>query len=171
MSDLQELFGVNSEQVLRFFIDSLREEVLPAGIVDDELFYVASVLAHYAQTPCYDSGRVAAGSLSEVFDSFVLHGMSGQESTGLNDPEILEIAGSQALLFVGVFRDQMRKRHNVAWYDRLGQSFYNRASDYSPGRRKKEVLLRIAAHFPVWAQTCSGMSRRLRDNYYLLNGD
>jgi hypothetical protein len=170
MSDLQELFGVNSEQVLKFFIDSLREEVLPTGIIDDELFYVASVLAHYAQTPRYDSGPITAGSLSEVFDVFVLRGMLGLESPGLTDPELLEIAGSQALLFAGVFRDQMRRRHNVAWYDRLGQSFYNRASDYSPGRRKKEVLQRIATHFPVWAQTCNEMSRRLRDNYYLLNG-
>lgn len=161
MSDLQELFGVDSDQALRFFIDTLREETLPAGIVEDETFYVASVLAHYAQTP-------SPGSLTEVFENFFLPSISA-ELPVLTDPEILEVAGSQTLLLAGFFRDQIGRRHNARWYDQMGQTFYIRASDFSQGGRKKLLLQRMAEHFPVWAQTCSGLSRNLRRSYYLFH--
>ncbi len=168
MGDLQELFGVNSEQALRFFIDSLREETLPVGIVEDETYYVASVLAHYAQTPRGNDSFVSPGNLAEVFESSFLPGI-GADSPLLTDPGILEIAGSQTLLLAGFFRDQIGRRRSADWYDWMGQSFYVRASDSLQIGRKKILLQRIAEHFPVWARTCQGLSRNLRDNYFLFH--
>ena len=168
MSDFTEFFKVNSEQAMRFFFNSLKDENLPGNVATIEVVYVASVLANYTQTSRYDSAVSTPATLSEVFDMFVLHGFSGQQSLGLIDAEDLEIAGSQTLLLAGFFRDQMRKRHNVEWYDQLGQSFYSRASNSSKGK-KKEVLHLIASHFPIWIITCNNMSRTFRDRPYLLN--
>ena len=168
MSDLTELFSVNSEQALRFFAESLREEVLPVGVTGDEFLYVASVLAHYAQTPRYRSDSFLADNMSDLFEQFVLGGMTNEKSLVSTNPEILEVAGSQTLLFVGFFRDQTRRRHNVAWYDRMGQLFYSEAGSRSLSRKRKEMLGQIADHFPSWAVTCRNMSRTLRDNRYLL---
>jgi hypothetical protein len=167
MSEFGELLGVNTEQNLRFFIESLREEPLPQGASDDELFYVASVLAHYALVSRFDREYLSFGSPSEILDTFVLQGLLRQESHIAADSEMLEIAGSHTLLLVGFFRDQMQRRHNVRWYDQLGQSFYDKASDGSRGR-KRAVLQSIAGHFPSWAQTCNTMRRRFHHNYYLL---
>lgn len=170
MSDFAELFGVNTEQNLRFFIESLQEVPLPNGASDDELFYVASVLAHYAIVSRFDQAYLSLGSLSEILDTFVLGGLLRPEPLITSDAEILEIAGSHTLLLVGFFRDQMRRRHNVGWFDELGQSFYDKASDGSLGK-KRAVLQRVAGHFPSWALTCNAMRRRFRDNYYVLRNN
>jgi hypothetical protein len=170
MSDFGELFGVSTEQTLRFFLESLREEPMPRGASDDELFYVASVLAHYAVVSRFDAEYLSFNSPSEILDSFVLRGMLGEEQLIAADPEMLEVAGSHTLLLVGFFRDQMQRRHNVGWYDELGQSFYDRASGGCQGR-KRAVLHGMAGHFPSWAQTCNATRRRFHDNYYLLKTD
>jgi hypothetical protein len=167
MSEFGELLGVNTEQNLRFFLESLREEPLPQGASDDELFYVASVLAHYAMVSRFDPDYLSFSNPSEIFDTFILGGLLRQEPPIAADPEMLEVAGSHTLLLVGFFRDQMQRRHNVRWYDELGQSFYDKASDGTRGR-KRTVLQRIAGHFAPWARTCNTMRRRLNDNYYVL---
>ena len=72
------------------------------------------------------------------------------------------------LLFAGFFRDQMSRRHNVRWYDQIGQSMYERASQHSRNPGKRELLDRLAASFPVWTIVCRNLSRAFRDNRLLL---
>jgi hypothetical protein len=101
-------------------------------------------------------------NLSEVFDNFILH------TSLLSDAEILEIGGSQILLFAGFFRDQMARRHNVRWYDQVGQSMYEKASQYSRDVKKREFFDRMSGSFPAWTAICNNMSRTCRDNRLLL---
>jgi len=154
-----ELFGVDSNIAINFFVSGL-EEVADTKS-RDEMIYVASILAHYAQTSrCDISSMPVLANLSEVHDEFVL--------VQINDPEILEIGGSQTLLFAGFFRDQMSLRHNVNWFDSLGQSFYSRASVSSREAKKRELLEKMAESFPVWAVRCRDLHRYYRDNRYLI---
>lgn len=71
-----------------------------------ELLYNASVLAHYAQISVdAEMAMSAPADLTAVFDQFV------SDTTGLNDPLMMETAGAQWLLLAGFFEDQMRRRH------------------------------------------------------------
>jgi hypothetical protein len=128
---------------------------------DDEMFYVASILAHYSQTSRFDTASMPGmADLAEVFDNFIL-----QTST---DPEVLEFGGSQILLFAGFFRDQMRQRHNVKWYDQVGRALYERASQHSNNLRKRELFDRLSDSFPAWTIICRNLSRTLSENRLLL---
>jgi hypothetical protein len=128
-----------------------------------KLFYVASTLAHYSQTSRSDTiSMPLMANLSEVFDSFIL------QTTTLNDSRILEFGGSQVLLFAGFFRDQMHRRHNVKWYDQVGQSLYEKASQHSKHLKKRELFDRLSESFPVWTIVCRNLSRPLRENRLLL---
>ncbi|MFZ1019454.1 MAG: hypothetical protein WAN61_00475 [Minisyncoccia bacterium] len=114
------------------------------------------------------NGRPHRASWGEFQDTFVLPGLTAEGASGLQDPEILEIAGSQTLLLVGFFRDQMKKTHNLRWYDHLGSSFFARASDRLEGRKKAHLLWQVAGNFPFWARSCRNVSRTLGDERYLL---
>jgi hypothetical protein len=160
---LQELLAVDSASAFNFFAENLRETVGARNWREDEALYVASVLAHYAQTSRADSASIPVMSdLSEVFDRFLL------ETTLRNDAELLEMGGSQVLLFAGFFRDQMQRRHNVNWYDQIGQSLYERAGHYSSVPKKRQLFDHLAASFPAWTAACRELSRTLRDNRLLL---
>src|SRR5476649_221815 len=98
MSYLKGLLAVNSEQTMKFFLGHLGKGVAP-GATEAEVIYVASILAHYAHTSRGDTTSMPlSGSLYEVLESFVLPGLTAEGASGLQDPEILEIAGSQVLL-------------------------------------------------------------------------
>jgi hypothetical protein len=101
-------------------------------------------------------------NLSGVFDNFVL------QTTKLTDSDILEFGGSQVLLFAGFFRDQMEGRHNVKWYDQVGQSLYERASQHAKQLKKRALFDRLAESFPAWTIACRNLSRTLRENRLLL---
>lgn len=159
----EELIAIDSESALRFFVNNLRETAGTQKLRDDETFYVASVLAHYSQTSRADTSSIPPmANLSEVFDSFILH------TSLMSDSEILEIGGSQILLLAGFFRDQMARRHNVQWYDQIGQSMYEKASQYSRDVKKRELFDRMSGSFPAWTRLCSNMSRACRDNRLVL---
>ena len=159
----EELVAVDSNAALNFFVNNLRDTAGDEQLRDDETLYVASILAHYSQTSRADTMSIPSmANLSEVFDSFILH------TDGLSDSEILEIGGSQILLFAGFFRDQMARRHNVKWYDRVGQSMYERASHYTSNVKKRELLDRMSGSFPFWTHLCCDVSRVCRDNRLLL---
>ena len=169
LSDFSELFEVSSEQVLRFFFEHLGNEVASTGVAQIETLYVASILAHYAMTSRDDPRFMAtSGSLYDILDTFVLSELTEEGNPGLKDPEILETAGSQTLLLVGFFRDQMKRKHNLGMYDNLGRSFFRRASNRFKEKRKVDLLRRVARHFPFWAMNCRNMSRNLRDERYAL---
>jgi hypothetical protein len=159
----EELIAIDSDAALNFFVNNLRETAGSERVRDDETFYVASILAHYAQTSRSDTASIPSmANLSEVFDSFIL------PTSLLSDAEILEIGGSQILLFAGFFRDQMSRRHNVRWYDQVGQSMYEKASQYSRDVKKREFFDRMSGSFAAWTMICSNMSRACRENRLLL---
>jgi hypothetical protein len=159
----EELVAVDSQRALRFFLTNLRESAVKQRFTDDEMLYVASILAHYSLTSRFDSTSMPClANLSEVFDKFVL------ETGRVADPEILEFAGSQVLLFAGFFRDQMRRRHNVGWYDQVGSSLYEKASQHSKDFKKRQLLDRLSESFSSWTIVCRDLSRTLRENQLLL---
>ncbi len=161
------LLGVNAEQTLKFFFGYLRSGTV-LGATQAETLYVAGILAYYAQMSRSDPLMSPSGSLYEVLDNFVLPGLTPEGAPGLQDPRILEVAGSQTLLLVGFFRDQMKKRHNLEWYDQLGSGFFGRASERLREKKKADLLRLVAQHFSMWAVICCNMSRTLREERYLL---
>jgi len=171
VSDFSELYAVSAEQALLFFARSLEKEVRDE-VTKPEVIYVASVLGHYAQTPRGDSEwMVPSGSLFEVLDNFVLPGLSAEGSAGIQDPMILETAGSHVLLLAGFFRSQMKRTHNLGWYDQLGSSFFNKASRALPQGDKALVLGRVSRNFALLTQACHVMSRRLHEERFVLKLD
>jgi hypothetical protein len=159
----EELIAIDSSSALNFFVENLRETAGSERLREDETFYVASILAHYSQTSRADTMSIPSmANLSEVFDSFILN------TALLSDAEILEIGGSQILLFAGFFRDQMSRRHNVRWYDQVGQSMYEKASQYSRDMKKRDLFDRLSGSFPDWTIICRNLSRTCRDNRLLL---
>ena len=159
----QELIAVDSGIALNFFVENLHETMGTRKLREDEVFYVASILAHYAQTSRFDATSIPSmANLSEVFDNFIL------QTTAARDSEVLEMGGSQVLLFAGFFRDQMSRRHNVRWYDQVGQALYGRASQHSKDTAKRELFDRLSGSFPVWTGVCSNLSRTFRENRFLL---
>ena len=159
----EELIAINSANALNFFVENLRETVGARQVNENEVFYVASVLAHYSQTSRSDTTSIPSmAGLSEVFDNFILQTVTGHDS------ELLEMGGSQVLLFAGFFRDQMSRRHNVKWYDQVGQSLYEKAGQYSASVKKRQLFDGLSESFPVWTMTCRDLSRTLRDNQFLL---
>lgn len=154
-----ELVGVDSNRAFNFFLSGLQE--VTGRQPDKEMLYVANVLGHYTQTSCHDSNLMSPpANLLEVFDRFVIQEVS--------DPEVLEIGGSQIILFAGFFRDQMRRRHNVGWYDEVGKSFYFRASNLSRNLHRRMLFEGLSESLPKWTIGCRDLSRTLRDNRFLL---
>jgi hypothetical protein len=159
----EELIAIDSRHALNFFLVNLKETMGAQRFRDDEVSYVASILAHYSQTSRFDTGSIPSmANLSEVFDNFIL------QTATQRDPGMLEMGGSQVLLFAGFFRDQMARRHNVRWYDQIGQSLYERASQHSTNPKKRELFDRLSESFPVWTILCRDLSLALRDNRLLL---
>ncbi len=160
----EELMAVDSGAALNFFVNNLRETAGVENHRQDETLYVASVLAHYSQTSRADTASIPSmANLTEVFDNFIFR------DPGLTDSDILEIGGSQILLFAGFFRDQMCRRHNVSWYDQVGQSMYERASQYATNVQRRDLFDRMAESFPFWTQSCRDVSRACRENRLLLH--
>ena len=162
MGPLGELLASDHRQTLEFFISGLRDVSEPT-VDREELFYNASVLAHYAQVST--RARVewpAPANLSDVFDHFV------SDTTLLRDSPMLEVAGTQCLLLAGFFEDQMRERHNIRWYAALGSGFFSQAAVHERSSRKARLLDAIAHRFEPWRQRHALLSRALRDQAYLL---
>ncbi|MEX2052477.1 MAG: hypothetical protein WD991_02170 [Candidatus Paceibacterota bacterium] len=174
MSEYTELYGFTSDQTISFFAGRLREEVSDkqsseAESSEAEMVYVASILAHFAQTSRSDATYMSSpGSLCDVFDAFVFR---GSDEVLVQDPEILEIAGTHVLFLAGFFRDQMQKKHNLEWYDFIGGSFFGGASARLQKEKRAALLRGVAANFNFWAVSCRNLSRTLRDERYLLRLD
>src|SRR5262249_47695489 len=97
MEPLSELLATTHRQTLEFFVLGLKE-VSDDDVDQRELFYNASVLAHYAQVSTQAPGDLPTpADLGAVFDHFVL------SDTLRHDPEIMEAAGAQCLLLAGFF--------------------------------------------------------------------
>jgi hypothetical protein len=162
MGPLRELIAIDHRQALEFFVLHLRDVSEPT-IDQRELFYNASLLAHYAQVSTQPNVDVPTpANLSAVFDYFV------SDATLLHDSLMLETAGAQCLLLTGFFEDQMRRRHNIRWYAELGASFFSRAALQERSLHKARLLNAIARRFEAWRRRHAQLSRELRDQPYLL---
>src|SRR5262245_18318096 len=123
MEPLARLLASDSRETLQFFFSQLRDVTLAEHMDDQSVLYNASVLAHFASTSTQTpSGLPSPAALTEVFDRFALRPVLR------DDPGMMETAGGQCLLLTGFFADQMRGRHNLEWYGRLGASFYRVAA-------------------------------------------
>jgi hypothetical protein len=162
MEPLRELLASDRRQTLEFFFVGLQE--LSEPTVDrDELLYNASVLAHHAQVSTRaEASMPTPSSLSDVFDAFVF------DTTMIHDSTVMEAAGAQCLLLAGFFEDQMRSRHTIQWYARLGAGFYHRAAEQEGSNKKARLLDAIARRFEPWRQCHARLSRELRDKPFLL---
>jgi len=168
MNYLRELLAVDSVQALQFFFNMLKEEDLPDGTETLDLIYVASVLAHYARTSVSDQDHTPlATDLSEVFDTFLIPMVVGDKL--FLDPEVLEIAGTQTLVLNGFFRSQMRNRHNLGVFDKMGKLFFSSAGELTTDSQKREILPRVATHFTEWAMASSQINRKSLENRYLID--
>lgn len=157
-----EMISVDSNRAFNFFLSGL-SDISNKDKHNQETLYVASVLAHYAQVSCFSRDCVGPFSnLSQIFDTFFLNNLF------LDDPEMLEVGGSQVLLLSGFFRDQMKKRHNVNWYDKIGCSFYDQAASLSKDPKKKELFYNLSVSLPEWNLICRNFNRQCFENRFLL---
>jgi hypothetical protein len=164
---LRELLEVNQVETFNFFSSGLQDVLGGKRFDPDQMLYVASVLAHYTQIPRQsDNGMPLMANLDEVLDQFIVR---QDPLNPLTDSETLEIYGSQVLLFAGFFRDHMSRRHNVTLYDRVGQSFYARASMYSRDTKKSQLFDNLSESFPWWTGVCRDLHKNLIDGRFLLN--
>jgi hypothetical protein len=162
MGPLRELIAIDHRQALEFFVLRL-QEVSELTVDRGELLYNASLLAHYTQVSTHPDVDVPApANLSAVFDHFV------SDTTLRQDSLMMETAGAQCLLLAGFFEDQMRRRHNIGWYAKLGASFFRGAALHEPSPHKARLLDAIARRFEPWRQRHAQLSRELRDRPYLL---
>jgi hypothetical protein len=163
MGPLKELLAVDERKTLEFFFVGLKD-VSEADVDQRELLYNASVLAHYAQVSTQsDTEFPTPSALGTVFDHFV-----GTPEAPI-DAEMLETAGSHCLLMAGFFEAQMKQRHNVRWYARLGAGFYFRAAAREPVAKRALFLDTLGRHFEPWRVRHARLSRELRDTPFLLN--
>jgi hypothetical protein len=159
---LPTLVPAGEQQTLEFFVERLRRVSEPT-VDDHELLYNASVLAHYARTSTHAAVDLTTpATLAQVFDHFVF------DTSLKDDGAMMEAAGAQCLLLGGFFEDQLRRRHNIGWYARLGAGFFSRAASLERSPRKVRLLSAIAAGFEAWRQRHARLSRELRDGPYLL---
>jgi hypothetical protein len=160
---LEPVIEADDMTTLQFFYYQLKFQCANRPVSKREMAHVASVLATYAATsPSNRQTLPPLADLSEFYSQFFFKPEIQVE------PVLLEIAGAQSLLLAGFFREQMRRRHNVEWHDRIGQFFYDRASRYSPHPEKQDLFGRISEHFPFWTTICSGLHKSLWQNRYLL---
>jgi len=157
-----ELLATDHQGVLEFFVVGLKNVSEPT-VERRELLYNASVLAHYAQVSTASANDLPIPpTLSTVFDHFVM------DASLHDDSSMMEVAGAQVLVLSGFFEDQMSGRHNIAWYAKLGATFFGRAARFERTRAKAHLLGSIARTFEPWRDRHARLSRELRDRRYLL---
>ena len=154
---------VDKKSNLDFFLAGLLEVAPPIGVVtEDEIGYVASVLADRAMTSTFEPAGRRHSELHNLFDRFVLK----QEAIG-NFP-LLETASAENLLLTGFFRNQLRRRHDMEYFEEIGRSLYFQASEMAVSRRKKDLYSRMCERYRIWARTCLRLHLYFRDQPYKL---
>lgn len=162
MQPLGELLASDHRRTLEFFYVGL-QEVVDSSVDRHELLYNASVLAHHAQVSSHAVSELPTpATLATTFDTFVL------DASQTADADMMEAAGAQCLLLAGFFEDQMRRRHSISWYTRLGAGFYHRAAAHQQSMAKARLLSAIARRFDPWRRVHAALARSLRDLPYLM---
>lgn len=166
METLQLVEAITHKGALRYFHRTLKEFLREKGATNqfsgNEIVHVSSVLAHYSQTQCVESGLDTADELTMFFHSY-MHG-----ELRLDDPDFLTAAGARTLFLAGYFRLSASRRHNPEWFSDMGKELYGRASLHAAGPRQYDLYTRMASNFPAWSLTCAEFQGYLHDNRYLI---
>jgi hypothetical protein len=165
MGEMADLLKVDSLTAINFFFTNLKDHPKTRGgaQIHDETRYVASVLAHYTHVSCdSQSDMPTPRNLVEVFD---ITFMTKRPDMG---DKTWEECAAQILLLAGFFRFQMNWRHNVRWYDEIGESFYQKIAQLSKKKERREFFGRMAPRFPTWTSICADTSVKLRRERYLI---
>ena len=172
---LSDFLACGKNDTIRFFFSHLRDLTEHLTLPEDETLYTASLLAHFALTSRESSEEMPPlANMSEVFQTFVLNLLvvgNESEHPGRLDHELAETAGAQTLLMAGFFRGQMSRRHNLAYCDRLGATFFSLSSTTCLNRERSQLLRRMAVHFSRWAEVCWNLNKAFRDLPYLIRPD
>lgn len=174
---LEGLLGSDSRHTVQFFACELQDMLRRTKFNQGEMFYVASVLAHYASVP-WQNGRPATSSMSEstVPFAFTRTELSPYLHTKLfgvepRDAGDCENKGSHIFLMIGFFRRQMEQENNVALYERIAQGYYHRAHQYASDEKRKYFFRQFSHTLPFWSNACSGLSRNLHTKRFVLRLD
>lgn len=163
MEEPYKLFQADHSGNINFFLGRIRKMSSGVDVSNEERLYVASVLAHFASTSRHSADYLAVlPDLGRFLEVFVF----GNNFSA--DSEISALAGAQILVLAGFFRDQMRYRHNVRWFDVLGSNFYETASRSSGKPGEQWLFHEMSTKFPVWTRICRDLSRQTRDARYVL---
>ena len=159
-------FAVSERVAFQFFLEQLKDVVDREDPPADQLLYNASLLAHFAttSTASIDTFPPAPASLSTVFDLYVL------DHSGHDAPDILEAAAAQCLVLTGFFHAQQRRRHQVAWYARLGAAFFAQASERQHDQARARLMASMARRFEFWRHHQHRLAVDLREQALPLVG-
>jgi hypothetical protein len=151
--------GVTDRQAFQFFLEHLRELTDAADSPANELFYNASVLAHFAttSTSSQDTFPACPASLTTVFDQFVM------DRSQHVAPDIMEAAAAQCQLLTGFFQDQQKRRHQIGWYAGLGTAFYMRAAVAGRGHARSRLMETMSKRFEFWRVQQHRLAVELRE--------
>lgn len=170
MSEFQELFGVDDGRAINFFYQAIKENMPNEKEVEKreaEIIHCASVLAGYSLTSSCSTSTVSfpiTMSLEQFFDVVVM------DRSFVPRPEEQVQLGAQVLFLAGFFRNQFSRRHNLAWYDRIGVSYYESASRgferRSDERSRKQAIFcsKMSVYYPFWVQTLGRVHRSFQRN-------
>ena len=163
-SILRDLLAVDTITAFNFFSESLQDVLKNKKFDPDQMVYVASVLAHYAINSCEIlNDCTEASHLGQIYEFFVLRELARENS------KMYALGGAQLLVFGGFYRHHMSTRHNLGYYDQLGQSFYSKAGRYTVSPKERRLFEKFSENFPWWTHVCSDLQKSLSDKRFLLN--
>jgi hypothetical protein len=175
---LEDLLGSDSEHTAEFFANELQSVVRRTQCDQNEMLYVASVLAHYASTPCV-KGRPLTLAINESAVPFAftrtelspyLYARLSPNHEPLN-AEDFENKGSYIFLMIGFFRRQMEYQNNVVLYEKIAQGYYHQAHQYIQNETRKQFLRKFSYALPFWSNACAGLNKVLREKRFILQLD
>ena len=174
--DFENLYGVTEERALNFWASHLEDAVGSrrwAEIRNSTGVYLASVLGHFCLqsmdrlavlSPEYSCSE---GEFRQFADLTQIAEMMLQQLTSAKSPAWMESAGAHILLYAGFFQNQMRHRHNIDFYARMGSDCYRMAA---VGKREKMMRL-VAAEFGQYLFLLASLQRNLRESRYLIRAE
>lgn len=156
---------------MQFFHEAIVDN-LPKEVSEHtaEIIHCATLLTHYSTTSTVSSSGNSlpvSMSLDNFFDVVVM-----DRSGFVGGPEDQIHFGAQVLFLSGFFYDQLKRRHNLNWYESLGASYYSRAGDFFQKRgRPKDIghsrfSYRMSNYYPFWVCTLHRVSVSLRRNQF-----
>jgi len=171
-----ELFGVNEERALNFWVSNLHEAIGSkqwSQICDSTGVYLASVLGHFCLqsvdraevlSPDYNPGDQ---EFRQFADLTQIAEMMMQQLTSAKNPLWMESAGAHILLYAGFFQTQNKHRHNIAFFSALGKDCYHMAA---VGKRERVMKL-MAAGFDQYLVHLANLHQHLQESRYLIRMD